>query len=340
MALRVEEVMNRELFVARPDDRVDRVLKAIRSLGITAAPVLDEEQRPCGVISLRDLIAEEGGNTVGERMRGPAVTVRGSDPITHAACVLAETRVHHLPVVDAGGRVVGFLSALDLLCGLLGLPAPIRPRFLMSTSALGSPGPTIDRSITSTSRALPMGLVCSCFAVRGRASPIACCSPRRPPTYASVFSICSEAGVSQSCPRASAPPQSRTKVSANSRCGWHWRSAREARRDARAPSASHTRAAGAGARRARASRVGRGGRGVCGIPWHCPRPHGRGGARDVPLTRRAPWRAQWYRGAAHRPQSLSWNAGVHCGLYRRARRRGSRLWVAPLRRAIRVARHA
>jgi CBS domain-containing protein len=49
--------------------------------------------------------------------------VRASDPITHAARLLAETRFHHLPVVDAGGRVVGFVSALDLLCGMLGLPA-------------------------------------------------------------------------------------------------------------------------------------------------------------------------------------------------------------------------
>jgi CBS domain-containing protein len=36
---------------------------------------------------------------------------------------VAETNMHHLVVVDATGRAVGMLSALDLLRALVGLPA-------------------------------------------------------------------------------------------------------------------------------------------------------------------------------------------------------------------------
>lgn len=124
MALRVEEVMNREVFALNPRNSVQRAREAILALGITAAPIVDDDGKPAGMVSLRDLVSERRGDTVGERASEFSVCVRASDPIEHAARLMAEGRFHHLPVVDAAGRVVGFVSALDLLCGMLGLPAP------------------------------------------------------------------------------------------------------------------------------------------------------------------------------------------------------------------------
>jgi CBS domain-containing protein len=124
MALRVEEVMNREVFTVRPSNSTARVRSAILALGITAAPVVDDDGQPVGMVSLRDLVAGDAGDTVGQRMSRCVAIVRASDPILHAARVIAATRYHHLPVVDAGGRVVGFVSAIDLLCGILGQPTP------------------------------------------------------------------------------------------------------------------------------------------------------------------------------------------------------------------------
>lgn len=123
MAQRVDEVMNREVFALHPGNSVQRAREAILALGITAAPVVDDDGKPVGMISLRDLVTERRGDTVGERASQYTVCVRANDPIEHAARLLAETRFHHLPVVDAAGRVVGFVSALDLLAGMLGLPA-------------------------------------------------------------------------------------------------------------------------------------------------------------------------------------------------------------------------
>jgi CBS domain-containing protein len=123
MALRVEEVMNREVFVVGRHNTAERVRDSILALGITAAPVVDDDGRPVGVVSLRDLVTKTGGPTVADRMSNAVATVRATDPITHAARIIAETRYHHLPVVDAGGRVVGFVSALDLLSGMVGVPA-------------------------------------------------------------------------------------------------------------------------------------------------------------------------------------------------------------------------
>lgn len=122
MARYVDEIMNPELFFLRPQDTVGTALLGILSLGITAAPVVDPQRRPAGVVSLRDLVSATGGNTVGERMTAPAVTVARSAEIRDAGRTLAERDVHRLIVVDDEDRAVGVVSSLDLVRALLELP--------------------------------------------------------------------------------------------------------------------------------------------------------------------------------------------------------------------------
>ena len=123
MALRVSEIMNRELFGLGQEDTVDMALRAILLLGITGAPVLDEDGKPLGLVSLRDLVADKQGATVGERMTRPAATVPAGARIAVAARDLARTGYHRLVVVDEAGTAVGIVSAVDVIRGLMGLPA-------------------------------------------------------------------------------------------------------------------------------------------------------------------------------------------------------------------------
>jgi CBS domain-containing protein len=124
MALRVSEIMNRELFSVGKEDTVDMALRAVLLLGITGAPVVDEGGKPLGLVSLRDLVADRPGTTVGERMTQPAATVAAEAPIAAAARRLARTGYHRLIVVDEAGTAVGMVSSLDVIRGLMGLPAP------------------------------------------------------------------------------------------------------------------------------------------------------------------------------------------------------------------------
>ncbi len=124
MALRVSEIMNGELFSVGKDDQVDMALRAILLLGITGVPVLDEEGKPLGLVSLRDLVADRPGTKVGERMTQPPATVPAEARIGAAARILAGTRYHRLIVVDGDGRAVGMVSSVDIIRGLLGLPVP------------------------------------------------------------------------------------------------------------------------------------------------------------------------------------------------------------------------
>lgn len=123
MARRVEEIMNRELFSVRPSERVDEALGYILALGITGAPVVDDDGRPMGMLSFRDLLGPDGGETARARMSEPVVSVPARATIEEAGRLLAETGYHRLVVVDVTGKAVGVVSALDVVRGLLGMPA-------------------------------------------------------------------------------------------------------------------------------------------------------------------------------------------------------------------------
>ena len=123
MATLVKEIMNPELFSLRPADPVDGALGGILAMGITGAPVLDGDGRPIGMLSLRDVVGRREGDTAADRMTAPATVIRADAPISEAGRMLAETGRHRLVVVDGSGRASGIVSALDVLRGLLGLPA-------------------------------------------------------------------------------------------------------------------------------------------------------------------------------------------------------------------------
>jgi CBS domain-containing protein len=56
MTARVEEVMTRDLFVASPDDQLDKIITEMTARHIRHVPVLDGT-RVAGVLSMRDLVA-------------------------------------------------------------------------------------------------------------------------------------------------------------------------------------------------------------------------------------------------------------------------------------------
>jgi len=124
VALTVSEIMNREVFSVGPEESANATRAAILALGITGVPVVDDKGRPLGLVSLRDLVEEKPGTTAGERMTRPAAAVPADVRLGEAARRLARTRYHRLIVVDARGQVVGMVSAVDIIRGLMGLPAP------------------------------------------------------------------------------------------------------------------------------------------------------------------------------------------------------------------------
>lgn len=85
----------------------------------TGAVVVIASQGPIGIVAERDLVAAiAAGRPIAELEAGdlvsPAlVTASPDDSIAHVAALMAQHKVRHVPLVDAG-RIVGVLSALDL----------------------------------------------------------------------------------------------------------------------------------------------------------------------------------------------------------------------------------
>jgi CBS-domain-containing membrane protein len=136
----VKDVMTTRVVSVTKDASFRTMAVALREHRVSAFPVIDENRRVMGVVSEADLLAKEAlggehagtpaavtgilhhkdyqkseGLTAGDLMTHPAVTVRPEDPVEHAARLMYTLQVKRLPVVDAGGYLVGIVSRADLL---------------------------------------------------------------------------------------------------------------------------------------------------------------------------------------------------------------------------------
>ncbi|BAN90623.1 CBS domain-containing protein [Aeropyrum camini] len=102
-----------------PQTPVKEVVKMMYTQGKSAAVVVDQDNRPIGIFTERDVVrvVATGGSLdapVEEYMtRNPAV-VRDSESLTKALALMLERRVRHLPVVDHEGRLVGIITASSI----------------------------------------------------------------------------------------------------------------------------------------------------------------------------------------------------------------------------------
>lgn len=133
----VSELMTTEVVSVRQDASFTEIAKLLAEHDITAVPVVDDGDRPVGVVSEADLLRREAGRldtaagpgldpwpaeparaeatTAGGLMTSPTVTGRPEWTAAEAARAMERNRVKRLPVVDASGRLIGLVSRGDLL---------------------------------------------------------------------------------------------------------------------------------------------------------------------------------------------------------------------------------
>ncbi len=135
---RVQEIMTpnpKRVGTATP---VSDVARLLLSSTFTGVPVVDEDDRPAGVIAQGDLIYKaELPMRIGllahadpkkvdaildtlapkqarEVMTHPAVVIRQNRPVTEAVDLMLKKKVKRLPVVDEAGKLVGIVSRVDI----------------------------------------------------------------------------------------------------------------------------------------------------------------------------------------------------------------------------------
>lgn len=142
----VAEAMSHDPITVQPETPINDVIKILAERHISGLPVLDANRRLVGIISETDLMWRETdvtppayimlldsviylenpgryekelhkalGQTVGEVMSSAPVTTTPDTPLSKAAKVMHDRKVHRLPVLDSSGQVVGILTRGDII---------------------------------------------------------------------------------------------------------------------------------------------------------------------------------------------------------------------------------
>lgn len=84
-------------------------------------PVVDDAQRPIGVVTDRDIavrVVAQGRNsndaTAADAMSTPVRTVTANTSLADCVCLMEAEQIRRVPVVDASGRLAGIVSIADL----------------------------------------------------------------------------------------------------------------------------------------------------------------------------------------------------------------------------------
>ena len=123
MQLTVKDWMNDLVVFVDPDATVSEALATMRRRYINSVIVSKSagngEYGIVTSIDICDKIVAQKRNPremkVREVMNSPLVTVPVDMLISDCAALMKEKRIHHLPVVDAKGAIMGMVSATDFL---------------------------------------------------------------------------------------------------------------------------------------------------------------------------------------------------------------------------------
>ncbi|HTR50376.1 MAG TPA: CBS domain-containing protein [Kofleriaceae bacterium] len=117
------EIMSRNLTCARRDLDADTVAELMIANRIGCVPVVEEPGRPIGMITKQDFIEQVGTvdgseitpRTAEELMMPLAITLPDTATIAQAAAMMASEDIHHVPIVDREGRLIGIVSSMDIV---------------------------------------------------------------------------------------------------------------------------------------------------------------------------------------------------------------------------------
>jgi acetoin utilization protein AcuB len=129
--MRVEDIMTKKVFTVEQHDLIDRVFFLIHYEKIRHLPVV-EKGKVIGIVSDRDLYKVLGpknnSNVVEGRselhvipkkvqniMHRGVITIAPDAYVSEAAATMANNRIGALPVIDKDHKLLGIISATDIL---------------------------------------------------------------------------------------------------------------------------------------------------------------------------------------------------------------------------------
>ena len=136
-------------YTIRPDADLNEAAEIMRRTGVGTLVVVDDARRVAGLVTTRDLRFSGGTGRVSERMtpRDRLIVREGTIDGAAAEDVMREHKIKKLPLVDGTGRLLGLITAKDLIKQKQ-LPAATRDSHgrLMVGAAIGAKGDYLERA--------------------------------------------------------------------------------------------------------------------------------------------------------------------------------------------------
>lgn len=119
--MNVFEVMTRRVYSCRPEDTLATVAGLMWDHDVGCAPILDAGGRPVGMITDRDICmaaytrgAHLAEIDVASVMSRHLYACTPEQSVTEAEDLMRLEQIRRMPVVDAGGKLIGLLSLADV----------------------------------------------------------------------------------------------------------------------------------------------------------------------------------------------------------------------------------
>ena len=134
------DIMTRDVVTVEFGDELETVWEQMRARKLKGLPVVDRARRVVGIVTIIDFLKRADTRTggplferivrfirrtpglnsdkpevVGQIMTAPAVTVPETTHIISLIPMFAEYGIHHVPVVDAQGKLAGMITQSDLM---------------------------------------------------------------------------------------------------------------------------------------------------------------------------------------------------------------------------------
>ncbi|TJZ76230.1 HPP family protein [Chitiniphilus eburneus] len=129
-SVRCEDIMSRDVIRVGPDSTLREAWGLLARHKVKALPVTDAQRSLLGIVSLHDFFVEhtaeprfptgpfDGERPVSAIMTQRVHSARPDQSIAELVPVFSDGGLHHMPVVDAAGIVVGMLTQSDLVAAL------------------------------------------------------------------------------------------------------------------------------------------------------------------------------------------------------------------------------
>jgi CBS-domain-containing membrane protein len=127
----VTQIMSREVTCARRDLEATFLVDLMVRNRIGCVPIVEEPGRPVGMVTKLDLVEQllatgpeapdrpssrdPMPRTANSLMMPLAIALGEHATVAHAAALMASEDVHHIPIIDGSGRLIGIISTMDIV---------------------------------------------------------------------------------------------------------------------------------------------------------------------------------------------------------------------------------